>query len=220
MTTFTTEDRLNAFAGVEQGSDEWLRIRLGKVTASGVADVLAKTKSGVSASRGNYLIKLALQRVTGQIEESFTNDAMQWGIDNEAQARVAYEVRSGNFVDQVAFVDHPTIKWFGASPDGLINSNGLVEIKCPNSSTHWSYIKADEPPMKYYIQMQAQMACTGRMWCDFVSFDPRMPDRSKLFIKRVLRSNEFISDMENDVQQFLDEVEIEANLMKGNTNGN
>lgn len=220
MTKFTTEDRLNAYKGVEQGSDEWLSIRLGKVTASGVADVLAKTKSGASASRGNYLIKLALQRVTGQIEESFTNDAMQWGIDNEAQARVAYEIKSGNFVDQVAFVEHPTMKDFGASPDGMINSDGLVEIKCPNSATHWSYIKANEPPTKYYIQMQAQMACTGRLWCDFVSFDPRMPDRSKLFIKRVLRSNEFISDMENEIQKFLDEVEVEVNLMKGNTNGN
>jgi putative phage-type endonuclease len=220
MTTFTTEDRLNAYKGVEQGSDEWLHIRLGKVTASGVADVLAKTKSGASASKGNYLIKLALQRVTGTIEDGFTSDAMQWGIDNEAQARVAYEIRSGNFVDQVAFVDHPMIKWFGASPDGLVNKDGLVEIKCPNSATHWSYIKAGEPPMKYYIQMQAQMACTGRQWCDFVSFDPRMPERSKLFIKRICRSNDFISDMENDIQLFLDEVEAEVNLMKGNTNGN
>lgn len=220
MTTFTTEDRLAAFAGVEQGSEEWLKIRLGKVTASGVADVLAKTKSGVSASRGNYLIKLALQRVTGVVEEGFTNDAMQWGIDNEAQARVAYEVKSNNFVDQIAFVDHPTIAWFGASPDGLINDDGLVEIKCPNSATHWSYIKAGEPPMKYYIQMQAQMACTGRQWCDFVSFDPRMPDRSKLFVKRVMRSNDFIADMENEVIVFLNEVAIEVLLMKGNTDGN
>ncbi|CAB4123296.1 phage_rel_nuc, putative phage-type endonuclease [uncultured Caudovirales phage] len=220
MTTFVTEDRLAVYNGIEQGTEEWLKVRLGKVTASGVADVLAKTKSGVSASRGNYLIKLALQRTTGVIEEGFTNDAMQWGIDNEAQARIAYEVNSGNFVDQVAFVDHSTIKWFGASPDGLINTDGLVEIKCPNSATHWEYFKAKAPPRKYFIQMQAQMACTNRAWCDFVSFDPRMPDRSKLLIVRVPRDNQFISDMENDVQQFLDEVQAEVNLMKGNTNGN
>jgi putative phage-type endonuclease len=220
MTTFTTEDRLNAYKSVEQGSDEWLHIRLGKVTASGVADVLAKTKSGISASRGNYLIKLALQRTTGVIEDGFTSDAMQWGIDNEAQARVAYEVTSGNFVDQVGFVEHPSIAWFGCSPDGLVGNNGLVEIKCPNSATHWSYIRADAPPTKYYIQMQAQMACTNREWCDFVSFDPRMPDRSKLFIKRVMRSNDFIADMEAEVKEFLDEVAEEVNLMKGNTNGN
>jgi putative phage-type endonuclease len=220
MTTFTTEDRLNAYKSVEQGSDEWLHIRLGKVTASGVADVLAKTKSGISASRGNYLIKLALQRTTGVIEDGFTSDAMQWGIDNEAQARVAYEVTSGNFVDQVGFVEHPSIAWFGCSPDGLVGNNGLVEIKCPNSATHWSYIKADAPPTKYYIQMQAQMACTGRDWCDFVSFDPRMPDRSKLFIKRVMRDKDFIADMEAEIKTFLDEVAEEVNLMKGNTNGN
>ena len=215
MTTFTTEDRIAVYGGIEQGSEEWLQIRLGKVTASGVADVLAKTKTGVSASRGNYLIKLAIQRVTGVVEESYTNDAMQWGIDNEAQARVAYEVASGNFVDQIAFVDHPTIAWFGASPDGLVNDDGRVEIKCPNSATHWSYIKDDGPPNKYYIQMQAQMACTGRSWCDFVSFDPRMPERSRLFIKRVMREDSYIADMEAEIKKFLSEVETEVNLMKG-----
>ena len=215
MTTFTTEDRVAVYGGIEQGSEEWLKIRLGKVTASGVADVLAKTKTGVSASRGNYLIKLAIQRVTGVVEESYTNDAMQWGIDNEAQARVAYEVVSGNFVDQIAFVDHPMISWFGASPDGLVNDDGLVEIKCPNSATHWSYIKDDGPPTKYYIQMQAQMACTGRAWCDFVSFDPRMPERSRLFIKRVMREDDYIAEMEAEVKKFLDEVAVEVNLMKG-----
>lgn len=140
---------------------------------------------------------------------------MQWGIDNEAQARVAYEVASGNFVDQIAFVDHPTIAWFGASPDGLVNDDGLVEIKCPNSATHWSYIKDDGPPNKYYIQMQAQMACTGRSWCDFVSFDPRMPERSRLFIKRVMREDSYIADMEAEIKKFLSEVETEVNLMKG-----
>jgi putative phage-type endonuclease len=215
MTTFTTEDRVAVYGGIEQGSEEWLKIRLGKVTASGVADVLARTKTGVSASKGNYLIKLAIQRVTGVVEESYTNDAMQWGIDNEAQARVAYEVASGNFVDQIAFVDHPTIAWFGASPDGLINHDGLVEIKCPNSATHWSYIKDDGPPGKYYIQMQAQMACTGRSWSDFVSFDPRMPERSRLFIKRVMREDDYIAEMEAEIKKFLDEVAVEVNLMKG-----
>lgn len=215
MTTFVTEDRIAVYNGIEQGSEEWLKIRLGKVTASGVADVLAKTKTGVSASRGNYLIKLAIQRVTGEIEEGFTNDAMQWGKDHEAQARVAYEVASGNFVDQVGFVEHPSITWFGCSPDGLVDKDGLVEIKCPNSATHWSYIKDDGPPTKYYIQMQAQMACTGRSWCDFVSFDPRMPERSKLFIKRVMREDAYIADMEAEVKKFLDEVAVEVNLMKG-----
>ena len=200
---------------IAQRSEEWFKARLGKITASSVADVLAKTKTGVSASRGNYLIKLAIQRVTGQIEESFTNDAMQWGIDNEDQARVAYEVASGNFVDQVGFVDHEIIDWFGCSPDGLVNNDGLVEIKCPNSATHWEYFKTKEVPKKYFIQMQAQMSCTGRKWCDFVSFDPRMPEKSQLLIIRVPRDNTFIDLMETEVMEFLMEVFDEVQLMKG-----
>jgi len=201
-----------------QGTEEWHQLRLGKVTASRVADILAKTKSGASASRGNYLIELALQRVTKTIEESYSNSAMEWGVATEPQARVAYEVLTGNFVDQIAFVNHPTIEGFGCSPDGLVGE-GLIEIKCPNSATHWSYIKANEPPQKYIIQMQAQMAVTGAKWCDFVSFDPRMPERSQLLIIRVNRDNEFIAEMENDIKQFLSEVEAEVNLME-KRNGN
>ena len=195
---------------IEQGTPEWFQLRSGKVTASKVADILAK-KTG----RQNYLIELALQRVTGVIEESYINDAMQWGVDNEGAARVAYEVTSGNFVDQIPFFDHLTIPNFGCSPDGLVGSEGLVEIKCPNSGTHWSYVKANKPPEKYVIQMQAQMACTGRKWCDFVSYDPRMPERSQLLIVRVPRDDKFIETMEAEIKQFLNEVEVEVNLMKG-----
>ena len=214
MTTFTTEDRISA--QIEQGTAEWHQLRLGKVTASRVADILAKTKTGVSASRGNYLIELALQRVTNSIEESYTNEAMQWGKDNESQARMAYEVQSGNFVDQVAFVDHPTIAWFGCSPDGLVGSEGLVEIKCPNSKTHWETFKTKTVPGKYVIQMQTQMACTMRNWCDFVSFDPRFPERSQLFVTRVQRDEAFIQEvLEPEVMKFLEEVAKEVQLMKG-----
>ena len=212
MTTFTTEDRVSAT--IEQGSNAWLQLRLGKVTASRVADVLAKTKTGTSASRGNYLIELAIQRVTGAIEESYSNSFMQWGTETEPQARVAYEVSTGNFVDQVPFVEHPSIKWFGCSPDGLVGK-GLIEIKCPNSATHWATIKSGEPQSKYIIQMQSQMACTGAEWCDFVSYDPRMPERSKLFIKRIKRDNAYIAEIESEIQKFLNEVEIEVNLMRG-----
>lgn len=230
MTTFTTQDReaiVKAmyqsvepipFAGmvqtVQQGTAEWHELRRGKVTASRVADILARTKSGASASRQNYLIELALQRVTKTIEESYTNAAMQHGVDTEPQARVAYEVASFNFVDQVPFIDHPTIDWFGCSPDGLVGSDGLIEIKCPNSATHWSYVKEGKPPQKYIIQMQAQMSVTGAKWCDFVSFDPRMPERSKLLIINVPRDPEFILYMETEINQFLSEVEAEVKLME------
>ena len=210
MTTFTTEDRI----AVQQGTPEWHQLRLGKVTASRVADILAKTKTGPSASRNNYLIELGFQRVTKTIEESYTNAAMEWGTQTEPQARVAYEVKTGNFVDQVPFVDHPTIAGFGCSPDGLVGSDGLIEIKCPNSATHWSYIKANEPPNKYFIQMQAQMAVTGAKWCDFVSFDPRMPERSQLLIVHVPRDPEFILYMEAEIKQFLSEVDREVQLME------
>ena len=215
MTTFTTEDRI---AAIQQGTEEWHQLRLGKVTASRVADILSKTKTGPSASRGNYLIELALQRVTKTIEESYNSPAMEWGTQNEPQARVAYEVSTGNFVDQIAFVDHPTIKNFGCSPDGVVGE-GLIEIKCPNSATHWSYIKANEPPQKYIIQMQSQMSVTGAKWCDFVSFDPRMPERSQLLIVRINRDEELIAEIEKEVKQFLSEVEVEVDLME-KRNGN
>jgi putative phage-type endonuclease len=201
---------------IEQGTQEWLELRKGKVTASRVADILAKTKTGVSASRANYLMELAIQRVTGFIEESYTNAAMQWGKDNEGTARALYEAKADVFVDQVPFIDHPTVEGFGCSPDGLIGTDGLVEIKCPNSHHHWEYFKKNVPPQKYVIQMQAQMACTNTQWCDFVSYDPRMPERSQLLIVRVARDDSFINDvMIPEITTFLNEVEVEVNLMKG-----
>ena len=202
---------------IEQRSEAWFQARIGKVTASAVADVLAKTKTGVSASRGNYLIKLAIQRVTGQIEESYTNDAMQWGIDNEDQARVAYEIASGNFVDKVAFIDHPSIAWFGCSPDGLVSDRGLVEIKCMQPKGHWEVIKTKEIPKNYWIQQQAQLSCTNREWNDYVGFNPIFPDKSQLFIKRIYRDETFISLMETEIKQFLEEVAEETERIK---NGN
>ena len=223
MTTFTTEAKLAALASIakdhlesiQQGTPEWHQMRLGKVTASRVADILARTKTGPSASRQNYLIELAIQRTTGIIQESYTNSSMEWGVQNEGSARVSYEINTNNFVDKVAFIDHPSIKWFGCSPDGLVSDRGLLEIKCPNSATHWEYFKAKEPPKKYFIQMQAQIAVTGRDWCDFVSFDPRMPDRSQLLIVRVDRDDAFIAEMEAEIKKFLEEVQTEVNLMKG-----
>jgi len=204
---------------IEQGTLEWHELRKGKVTASRVADVMAKTKTGVSASRGNYLIELALQRMTGIIEEGFKNDAMAHGSHYEDEARLAYEVSCETFVEQVAFVDHPTIPWFGCSPDGLVGE-GLIEIKCPyQSAVHWSYLKEGKPPAKYIPQMMAQMSCTGAKWVDFVSYDPRMSDNTKLFIVRLDRDENYIQQMETEIKKFLDEVENEVQLMKEFKNG-
>ena len=142
--------------------------------------------------------------------------SMEWGTQTEPQARAAYEVATGNFVDQVAFIDHPTIANFGCSPDGLVGDDGLIEIKCPNSATHWEYFKTKKPPQKYVTQMQTQMAVTRRNWCDFVSFDPRMPARSQLLIVRIERDPHFVRDIEEKVAEFLNEVAVEVELMKGN----
>jgi putative phage-type endonuclease len=199
---------------IEQGTEAWFAMRLGKVTASRVADVMAKTKTGIAASRHNYLIELALQRVTGVFEQSFTTQAMQDGIDRECQARSLYEVTTGEFVDQAPFVDHPTIQGFGASPDGLINNNGLCEIKCRGNSGHWEVIKTKEIPKKYWIQQQAQLACTGREWNDYVGYNPNFPDRSKLYIQRIYRDEVFILNMEAEIKLFLNEVEAEVKLME------
>ena len=192
---------------IEQGSPEWHQMRCGKLTASRVADMLASVKLGESASRKNLRTDLVIERLTQSKSESFTNSAMQWGTETEPQARASYEIHTGNFVDHIAFVDHPTIKNFGCSPDGLVGLDGLIEIKCPNTATHIDYIEALKPPRKYVIQMMSQMSCTGRAWCDFVSFDPRLPDGLNLFVMRVARDAEMIEQIESEAIKFLAEVE-------------
>ncbi len=192
---------------MEQGSEEWMDIRLGKVTASRVADVVAKTKTGWSASRANYRAQLVAERLTGILGESYTNAAMEWGVQKEAEAREAYCFYADTDVDPVAFVRHPTIAMSGASPDGLIGTNGLVEIKCPNTATHIETLLGKSVPSKYGLQMQWQMACTGRGWCDFVSYDPRMPEDLRLFVQRLHRDRDVIADLTEAVVAFLKEVD-------------
>ena len=200
---------------MDQGTEEWFTIRIGKVTASRVADVIAKTKTGYSASRDNYMAQLVCERLTGQKGESFTNAAMQHGTDTEPLARAAYEALRDVLVDEVGFVPHPSIIMAGASPDGLVGDDGLLEIKCPNTATHIETLLSQSVPGKYNTQMQFQMACTGRQWCDFVSFDNRLPEELQLFVKRVPRDNELIKQMEDEVVKFLNELDIKiAQLME------
>lgn len=219
MTTFTTEDRVEA-TKIEQGSDAWKALRAGKVTASRVADVLSKIKSGESAGRKNYRMDLVAERLTGKPADSFTNSAMQWGTEQEPFARIAYETHKGLFVEQVPFVDHPTIEWFGCSPDGLVGEDGLLEIKCPNTTTHLEYLQDGKQPSKYIPQMMAQMACTGRKWCDFASFDPRLPEDLQLFVVRLNWDDAYIQEMEAEVKQFLNEVDATLSQLKRKLNGN
>ena len=199
---------------IEQRTDEWFAQRLGKVTASRVGDVIAKTKTGPSASRDNYATQLVLERLTNKQGEFFTNAAMQWGTETEPMARQAYELKRGVFVDEVGFIDHPTIDMSGASPDGLVDKKGLVEIKCPESKTHMEYLMSGKPPAKYIPQMMWQMACTGREWCDFVSFDPRFPENLQILVVKVEYDPTYVKMLELEITQFLDEVSKKVELLR------
>ena len=191
---------------MEQRTTEWHTARLGKVTASRVADVIAKTKSGYGASRANLMADLIVERLTGQPASTFTNAHMEWGTEQEPHARAAYSARTGELVEEVGFIDHPRISNSGASPDGLV-ADGLVEFKCPATSTMLDTLLTQAVPTKYIPQMQWQMACTGRAWCDFVSYDPRLPEHLRMFVKRVDRDNDYIKMLEAEVTLFLSELE-------------
>lgn len=199
---------------MEQRSPEWFAARLGKVTGSRVADLMAKTKSGYSASRANYMAELICERLTGEQAERFQNAAMQHGTDTEPQARAAYEFMTDRAVVETGFTIHPTIADFGASPDGLIGADGLLEIKCPNTATHVDTLLTETVPAKYITQMQAQMACTGRAWCDFVSFDPRLPSDLQMWVTRVQRDPVFITDMEAEIAAFLTELDAKVDALR------
>lgn len=192
---------------MDQRTDEWFAARLGKVTASCIAKVMARTKTGYGADRGNYLAQLVTERLTGTPTDGFTNAAMQWGTDTEPQARAAYSFIVGSDVVETGFVPHPSIEMSGASPDGLIGDDGLVEIKCPNSATHIATLRGSGIDRKYLLQMQWQMACTGRAWCDFASFDPRLPLEMQLHVERVERDADLIAEIETEVTAFLAEVD-------------
>jgi putative phage-type endonuclease len=203
----------------EQGTESWFANRLGKVTASRIADVLAKTKTGYSASRANYMTQLVLERITQTRAESYSNAAMQWGTEQEPFARAAYEAHTGQMVEEVGFMPHPNIDASGASPDGLVGDDGMVEIKCPSSSTAlevWLTHSQGGNPVdaKYYAQMQWQMCCADRSWCDYVVFDPRMPAKAQLFIFRVERNADWLKTTEDEIVKFLAELDAKVVALK------
>jgi putative phage-type endonuclease len=200
---------------IEQRTEEWFQQRLGKVTASRISDVIAKTKTGVSTSRQNYLVQLVSERLTGKKGDSFVNQAMLDGIERESAARELYMQTRGVSVTEVGFFDHPTIAMSGASPDGAVNAEedgkyaGLIEIKCPIETTHTNTLMSKEVPSKYKSQIQWQMASVSPnvKWVDFISFNPNFPDTMQLFVARVERDNAYIGELEAEVIKFLDEVE-------------
>lgn len=197
-----------------QRTDEWIMSRLGKLTASRLSEAVAKTKTGWGASRANLMAELVAERLTGQPAERYVSAAMQRGIDTESEARSAYEFYQDVIVEQTGFVTHPSIADSGASPDGLIVGPktdgvqllGLVELKCPHTATHIETLLGAPIDACYLTQMQWQMACTGALWCDWVSYDPRMPPALRLFVKRVNRDDARIAELETEVAKFLAEV--------------
>ena len=197
----------------DQGTPEWKSCRAGKATASKMTDILAKIKTGEAAARRDYRIQLVTELLSGEpVSNGFINAEMQWGTDNEPLARAAYEVKTGEFVEQIGFVDHPNILRSGASPDGLVGKVGLLECKCPKTATHIQYLLDGVVPVQYQPQMLWQMACCEREWCDFVSFDPRLPAHLQLFVARFPRDNKRIAEMEDEVIKF--NAEVDALLAK------
>jgi len=198
---------------MDQRTEAWFAARCGRVTASRIADVMARTKSGYGASRATYLAQLVSERLTGEVAPSFSSPAMEWGTEKEPEARAAYSAKTCEIVEETGFHKHPTLE-AGASPDGLVGADGLVEIKCPNSATMIEYLRTRQIPQKYILQMQFQMLCTGREWCHFVAYDPRLGERLQLLIIRVERDPALIAEIESEVTQFLKELDQTVNELK------
>lgn len=191
---------------MEQGTPAWFAARLGRVTASRVCDVVARTKSGYSASRAGYMAELICERLTGKPFEAFANADMQRGTELEPIARAMYELEKDCTVNQVGFVAHPTLDMAGASPDGLVG-DGLVEIKCPRPHIHLDYLESGKPPAKYLPQMAWQCICTQRTWADFVSYNAEMPEDLQLYVVRYTPEVEYLKELEAEVTKFLEELD-------------
>ena len=194
---------------IEQRSEQWFAARCGSLGASQIADAISKSKDGKAfgSTSANLRAKLVVERLTGIQEDSFKTAAIQHGIDSEEAARLAYEAHTGAFVTEVGLYKHPAIEGTHASPDGLVGDDGLIEIKCPNSATHIDTLKTEKVPTKYLYQMQWQMRCTDRKWCDYVSFDPRLPENLRLFVKRIPRDDALLAKLEAEVMLFLKGVD-------------
>ena len=204
---------------MQQRTEEWYQARLGKVTASRIADIVAKTQKGAyTQKRVDYMNELLCERLTGQREEKYTSSDMQRGTELEEQARQMYELESARDVSEIAFVPHPRIQMNGASPDGLIEEEGLLEIKCPKTATHLAFLENKQPKFKYICQMQWQMACTGRKWCDFVSYDDRLPENLAYRSVHIPRDDDFIQSLEQEVEKFLAELEQKITHIQENLN--
>ena len=198
----------------DQGTEEWRMQKAGKASASRIWEVAARTKSGKGASYYNYMSDLLCERVTGRPLDRFVTAAMLEGTAREPDARAAYEFERGVEVQQVGFIDHPTIAMSGASPDGLVGDDGMIEIKSPQLSAHIDTLLTETIPDKYVKQMLFQMSVTGRQWVDYVSFNPDLPEHMALWIKRVHRDEKAIQELEANVQEFLSELDAKVKALR------
>jgi len=201
---------------VTQGTVEWRQARCGKVTASRIGDVMAKGRDGkASATRARYIAELVCERLTGVPTEGFRSADMELGTEREADAREAYAFQTGVTVKQVGFISHPTIENSGASPDGLVGDRGLVQFKCPAPHTHLATVKGASIDRAYLLQMQWEMASTGRDWCDFVSYHPAFPIQHQLHVRRVERDNGMIAEITGAVKAALAEIAADVAFLDG-----
>jgi len=191
-----------------QGSADWLRARCGSIGSSRIKDAVdVLKKGGESAKRRNYRMEIIAERLTGKSTDHYVSEAMEWGNEFEAMARTEYELKTGNSVDLYGLIYHPGLEFAHASPDGLIGTDGAIEIKCPRSNTHLEWMLAGEVPEEHRDQCYWVMACTERSYCDFVSFDPRMPEDLQLFVRPLDRDEERIRQLAEGAIQFNFEVE-------------
>lgn len=197
----------------EQRSEEWFKARLGRATASKFSDIMARTRSGYGAQRKNYMAELVVETLTGEQVEFYTNAAMLWGTENEPVARLAYSLATGNDVEETGFWVDDEIG-AGASPDGFIGEDGLLEIKCPNTATHLDTLRRREVPYQYVAQVQGQMWITGRKWCDFVSYDPRLVGDAQMIIIHVERNEAYIKELAEEIEKFMVEVVEQVEFVK------
>ena len=205
---------MNIITTCEQGSPEWLSLRLGKVTASRIKEVIANGRGNAPSKMAeSYLMELVAEILTGEAKPFFENDAMRWGTEKEEEARAVYSIKNSRFdIEEVAFIEHS--EFIGVSPDGLVGDDGLIEIKCPNTTTQLKRALSDNYSKDYKAQIQMQLWVSERAWCDFVSFDPRLSGKAGYLEQRVYRDNSYISDMQDKTFEFVGKMKELINKLK------
>ncbi len=199
---------------IAQRTPEWLALRAGKLTGSAAKDMLASIQKGEAAARRDLRYKLVAERLSGTSQENaFVNEAMQWGIDHEADAVAAYENATGNLVEAIGFCEHDTLL-AGTSPDGFVGTDGIVSIKCPKTATMIRYHREGGEPLEHVAQNSHELWLTRRAWIDFVAYDPRLPENLRLFVCRVTRGESAVMAYESKALAFLAEVDAEVAALK------